>query len=492
MKRIVCSLALCLSLIGVAGCSTNPATGESSFTAFMSPAEERRLGAQEHPKLVRKFGGAYSDPRLQAYVNDVGQRLSRHTEMPDLKYSFTVLDNDLINAFALPGGYVHVTRGLMALASNEAELAGVLAHELGHISARHSAERYSQNVLASIGTTIVGAAGSIVGMPEAAQVAGFGAGAFLQSYSREQELEADMLGVRYMSRAGYDPEAMASFFKKLDRQAQLEATIVGAPGSTDQFNIMASHPRTGDRIVEAINLASAAPVVDPKLNANAYLAQIDGMVFGDSPNQGIRRGRDFAHPQLRIAFRVPPGFSMTNGENQVLAQGPSGSLMWFDMEPNTELARSATSMTDYVGRIWGGRLPLGPVETITVDGMDGATGATRIESREEPKDVRLVAIREPSGRIYRFVFLTPSDLTGALEPEFKRSVYGFRRLTEAEAAAVEPLRVKVVTVEEGDTAESLARQMPFESYRLERFLVLNGLRRDQSIRPGEKVKIIIE
>ena len=458
----------------------------------MSPSEERRLGAEEHPKLVRQFGGEYADPGLQAYVNDIGQNLSRHTEMPELQYSFTVLDNDAINAFALPGGYVHVTRGLLALANNEAELAGVLAHELGHISARHSAERYSQSVLAGMGTTIVGAVGSVVGMPEAAQVAGLGAGAFLQSYSREQELEADMLGVRYMARAGYDPEAMADFFKKLDRYARLQATIVGNPGAADNSSIMTSHPRTGDRIVQAIKLANAAPVVGARTNAEAYLAQIDGMIFGDSPNHGIRRGRDFVHPQLRIAFRVPPRFAMTNSADQVLAHGPSDSIMSFDMERNRELAGSVTSMTDYVGKTWGGRLRIGPVEPITVDGMEGATGATRIESREGPKDIRLVAVREPSGRIYRFVFLTPSELTGALEPEFKKSVYGFRRLTETEAAEVEPMRVNVVAVGQGETAEALAMQMPFESYRLEWLSVLNGLRRDQSIRPGEKIKIIAD
>jgi predicted Zn-dependent protease len=492
MKRIFILAVLCLALSGVAACSTNPATGRSSFTALMGPEDEKRLGAQEHPKLVRQFGGAYSDRELDAYVSKVGLALAAETEMPGLDYSFTVLDDDLINAFALPGGYIHVTRGLMALASNEAELAGVLAHELGHVTARHSAERYSQGVVAGVGAAILGAAGSIVGVPGVGQVAGYGAQAYMQSYSRDQEFEADKLGIRYMTRAGYDPDAMASFFRKLDAYTELQAAIAGNPGAAGQFSIMASHPQTGDRVEQAIRLAKTVPVANPKINEEVYLSHIDGMVFGDSPDEGVRRGREFAHPGLGIAFRVPPGFTLSNSPDRVTAQGPQGAVIAFDMEPNADRARSVGDMSGYIQRAGGRQLKFGAIQEIDVDGMDGATGTARVPTRQGDVDVRLVAIRERPDRIYRFLFLTPASVTDSLAPELRRTTYSFKRLSPSEARAIRPLRVKVVTVRDGDTAESLAARMPFESFRLDRFLAINGLRPGQAPTPGQPVKIIVD
>jgi predicted Zn-dependent protease len=491
MKRLVSILSLCFSLIALAACSTNPATGRSSFTAFMSPEEEVRVGGQEHPKLVEQFGGEYPDRELDAYVRKVGLSLAQTTEMPDLDYSFTVLDDEMINAFALPGGYVHVTRGLLALASNEAEMAGVLAHELGHVTARHSAERYSQSVVAGFGATLLGIAGAAAGVPGVGDMAGYGAQAYLQSYSRDQELEADMLGIRYMTSAGYDPDAMASFFGKMDAFTQLQATIAGDPGAADRFSIMASHPRTGDRVAQAIRLAKVTPVAKPRVGSKTYLSHIDGLVYGDSPAQGVRRGRDFYHPGLRITFRVPPGFVMFNSPRRVVAKGPRKAVIAFDMESEAT-ARSVSDMRNYVGTTWGGRLNLRRVEALDVNGMPAATAATRINTDDGAMDLRLVAIRERPERIYRMIFLTPPSLTGQLSTELQRTTYSFKRLTAAEARAIKPLRVDVITVRKGDSAEALAARMPFDSFRLERFLTLNGLRRGQTPPPGEKVKVIVE
>ncbi len=492
MKRLFILPLLCAALFGVAACSTNPATGRSSFTALMGPEDEKRLGAEEHPKLVKQFGGEYSDRDLDAYVSKVGLALAAETEMPDLDYSFTVLDDDLINAFALPGGYVHVTRGLMALASNEAELAGVLAHELGHVTARHSAERYSQSVVAGVGAAILGAAGSVVGVPGVGQVAGYGAQAYVQTYSRDQEFEADRLGIRYMTRAGYDPEAMASFFKKMDAYTQLQAAMAGDPRAAERFSVMASHPRTGDRVEQAIKLAKTAPVANPKTNEKAYLTHIDGLVFGDSPDEGVCRGREFAHPNLRIAFRVPNGFILSNSPGRVMARGPKGALIMFDMESNGDRARSVGAPSAYIARIGGSQLKFQSIQEIEVNGMEAATGIARVRTNQGVVDARVVAIRERPERIYRFLFLTPAAATNSLAPELKRTTYSFKRLSESEARAIRPLRVKVVTVENGDTAESLVKQMPFESYRLERFRAINGLRPGQSPKPGQPVKIIVD
>lgn len=480
-------------LAPVSGCTVNPATGQSQFTAFMSPAEERRVGAQEHPKLVQQFGGEYSDAELKAYIQRVGQAVARYTETPEIPYTFTLLDDELVNAFALPGGYVHITRGLLALASNEAEVAGVLGHETGHVVARHSAERYSQTVAAQLGLGVLGVLGAAAGLPaQTGDLAAYGAQAYLQGYSREQELEADQLGVRYMARAGYDPQAMVSFFRKMDAFTRLQATMAGDPEAASRFSIMASHPKTADRVQQAIQLARATPVANPKEGEAEFLAAIDGMIYGDTPDQGVRRGRDFSHPGLRIAFRAPPGFVMFNSPKQLTGRGPNNTAMVFDSENDRARAQTA-SMTTYVGQVWGGKLGLQRVEAIQVNGMEGATATTRVRTRDGGVvDLRLAAIREAPGRIYRFLFISPPEVTGRLDASFQATISSFRRLTAAEAQAIKPLRIRIVTVKAGDTPQSMAARMAVDSYPLEHFLVLNGLQPGDSLRPGDKVKIISE
>jgi predicted Zn-dependent protease len=490
MLRVLRLAILLLPLVSLSACTANPATGQQSFTAFMSPEDEIQVGKREHPKILKEFGGAYEDAALAAYVGKIGDSLARLSELPDLKFTFTVLSDPKVNAFALPGGYVYITRGLLALADNEAEMAGVLAHEIGHITARHSAQRYSQAMAANIGLTLLGVLGQIAGAPAGAgDLVALGAQAALQGYSREQELEADMLGVRYMTRAGYSPQAMTSFFRKLDTHTRLEAAIAGNPAAAERFNIMSTHPRTANRIEQAIQLARVSAAQNPRFERDHYLWRIEGMAFGDDPKQGIRRGREFVHPELRFRFTVPPGFTLFNSPNQVVARGPERALIIFDLE-NERKARTVGGLAAYLVRDWGGRLSLREVESITVNGLDAATGHGRIQTRNGPMDIRLVAIRERPERLYRMVFVTPPSLTVALATEMQRTTFSFRLLSREEAAAIRPLRLKIVTVKEGDTAQALANRMPFEAHRLEWFEVLNDLQRGQPLVPGVKLKII--
>ncbi|NJO55268.1 MAG: M48 family metalloprotease, partial [Rhodospirillales bacterium] len=481
-----------LALLGLlAGCTSNPATGESSFTGFMSTEEERRIGAEQHPKLVAESGGIYSHRDLGQYVDRVGQSLARHTEVPNATYKFTVLDDDAVNAFALPGGYIHVTRGLLALASNEAELGGVLAHELGHVVARHSAQQYSEALATTIGVTVLSVAGAFFGIPPiAGDLVGFGAQAYLQNYSRDQEMEADRLAVRYMTRAGYDPQALVTFFGKLDANARLQAEMVGDPDAADRFNIMSSHPRTIERLRQASNLAAVRPVTATKTEEQAYLAQIDGIVFGDSPEDGIRRGRNFVHPDLRIAFRVPPGFVMRNSQRQLTAIGPDGSIIVFDSARDEEAARDQ-SVRAYLTRDWASSVSLRGVETFQIQEMEAATGLTRLSLRQGRMDARLVAIRTAPDRIYRFLFLTPPEATARFDEAFKQTAYSFRRLNAEEAREVQPLRIVVRTVAEGDSVRSLAEPMPFDAYDEGMFRLMNGLRAGAEVQPGQQVKVVV-
>ena len=482
------ALAVGFGLAGptaLTGCSVNPATGQRTLTAFMSPQDERRIGAEEHPKLVRAFGGLYDDPALRRYVASLGRLLQKTSEQPEPPYRFVILDSPEVNAFALPGGYVHVSRGLVALADDEAELAGVLAHEIGHVTARHAAERYSQGLLAGLGAALLGVGTDSRTVGNIAQLAG---SAYVQGYSRSQELEADMLGVRYLSRAGFDPTAMSSFLEAMGAEAALARKIAGQGGADPAASLFASHPRTADRVSAAVEAALARTGGGVR-DRNLYLARIDGMTYGDSPGQGFVRGRRFDHPVLRIGFTAPPGFHLWNGDGAVVGRHGSGALMRFD---GARLDDHSIATRRYLRDVWAAGTPLAGLETIDVDGLEAVTGITRIDTRSGRRNARLAVIRASADQLYRFLFVTWSGRTDAFESLFRRTIFSFGRLGRREVEALRPLRLRVVEVGPGDTVESLAAGMPFDDFRIERFRVLNGLGPTAHLRPGQMVKLVTE
>ncbi len=477
-------------LLFTASCTTNKATGEQSFTAFMSEEDEKKVGAEEHPKILEQFGGEYGDARLQHYVTTIGKKIAAVSEVPDLPYTFTILNDEKVNAFALPGGYVYITRGLLALAENEAEMAGVLAHEVGHITARHTAQRYSTAQATNIGLTIFGVLGSVVGLPSGlGQVVSLGANAAVQGYSRGQELQADMLGVRYMTRVGYTPDGMTGFFQKLAAHSKLEAAMKGEEGVS--HNIMSTHPRTEDRIVQAIKLAKAKQDRNPRIARNAFLSQIDGIVFGDDPAQGIRRGQEFIHPGLKIRYEVPPGYVMFNSPSNVTAIGPYKSRIVFDMaSPKT--APQVKNLSRYLTGVYGKSMSMRGVENLSVNGLPGATGAAQIQTQEGVRDIRLLVLRGDPDQIFRFAFLTPPEKTGELSEHLRRTTYSFRRISDKEASELKPLKIRLVTVTSRDSVASLARNMPMGKFNEQWFRLLNSLDPGQKLQPGQRIKLIVK
>ena len=487
MKRVL-TLIPSLAAAGLlaallSGCAQNPATGGTTFTGGLSQADEIRMGRENHPKIIKEFGGEYGTPELKRYVDGIGQLLARTSERSDLQFKFTVLNSDIINAFATPGGYVYITRGLMALADNEAQLAGVLAHEIGHITALHHAQRHGQSLLANIG---VAAVGILVGR-EAAQVGQMGAVTLLQSFSRENEYEADELGVRYLSRAGFEPAAMAGFLAKLRADSRLTALRRGeSPDKVDQFNYLATHPAPAARVERATALARQANVRNPMTARDIYLSKLDGLLYGGDPEEGFIRGQDFLHPKLRFAFTVPDGFSLMNSSTAVHAFGPNKSRIIFDRASKP----ADGSMEYYVGQIWGAKMNLRNLETIRVNGLDAATATTRIRTNDGTFDARLTAYRIDTQTIYRMIFLTAGADTNRLATGLRRTTYSFRTLSPAEASRLRPLVLRIVTVQPGDTVESLARRLPYSDFKVERFEVLNGISRTNRLVPGQKLKMI--
>lgn len=485
MHRLVLAAGIPLAALSLAGCAQNPATGQSVFTGGFSAEQEKKVGRESHPQIVKEFNGEYGSPDLRAYVSSIGRLLAQTSERPDLDFTFTILNSDIVNAFAVPGGYIYVTRGLLALADSEAQLAGVLAHEIGHITALHHARRYGDSLLASLGVAVAGVALGNAG----AQAAQMGAVGLLQSYSRENEYEADQLGVRYLSRAGFDPYAMAGFLAKLRADSRLSAIRRGeSPDEVDQFSYLATHPAPQARVERATALAQETSVRNPMTARDIYLSKIDGILYGGDPEEGFIRGRDFLHPKLRFAFQVPPEFSMFNTSKSVLAFGPEKSRIIFDRAP-----RSIDGpVVDYLRDVWGAKVRLSNIESIRVNGLDAATATTTARTSDGTFDARLVAYRVDLQTIYRFVFLTPRSRTEALSTELRRTTYSFRVLSASEAAALRPHTVRVVTVKPGDTVQSLARRMPYPDYQVQRFEVLNGIDADRPLTVGQKVKIVSE
>ena len=477
-------LVTCFSFsLVLAGCTVNPATGDRQFTAFMSPDQEVRIGAAEHEKIMQLFGGSVKDQQVVNYVESIGKDSVPYTERPEVDSKFYVLDSPVVNAFALPGGYVYVSRGLVGLANTEAQLASVVGHEIGHITGRHSAERYSQSILASLGTSVLGAA---VDTPGATDLARLGSQLYLSSYSREQENQADDLGIRYIARAGYDPLAASRFLTSLKRQADLTAKMKGKEGQGG-FGFFATHPKTENRVQDASNIALATQASARRVNRDKHLNVIDGMIYGNSPEQGFAVGDRFVHPKLGITFTVPEDFEFINNPAEVLAVSENDGIIIFDGAPNSGDVDTHT----YLTRIWMGDETLQNVETIDINGKEAVTASFRGTVRGKSSNIRVVAIRWSQKRFYRFIMAIPQAASEDVLQGYKRTTYSFRELTAQDKRDYQPRRIKVITAQPDDTVNALAARQAFEDFSEDWFRVLNGMEPQEDLKTGERYKLVI-
>ena len=474
---------LVLAVSALSGCTTSPATGKL-VPSFNSQLAEKRIGQREHPRIVEQFGGVYRDTKVAAYVQALGNRLAAASELPEIGWTFTVLNSDEVNAFAIPGGFAYVTRGLMALAENEAELAGVIAHEIGHVTALHSSARQAGGFYAGLGAM---AAGLFLGQT-GAEVGNYLSRGLLQSYSRDQEFEADSLGVRYLSRTGYNTQAMATFLAKMQANTQLKNKIFGRPkNQVEQNSFFASHPRTSVRVTRAIREASITRSGN-KVGKVDYMEILNNMVYGGDPEQGMIRGRNFIHPKLRFRFSVPDGFRLINNPRTVVASGPEGAMIQLNLDSKPY----KRDMDNYLQNVWAAKTRVSSVERINVNGMNGATGTAQIRRRDGVFDLRFVAVQQNSQRIFRLLFFTPRKLTKQLETVLQRTTFSLHTISAREAAATRPWRLKISPVQAGDTVARLSRQMAMNNFKEETFRVLNGLRPEDQLRAGQLVKVVAD
>ena len=480
VRRSVMALMLALA------CAATPIAAAHA-QIFMSAEQEKKIGAQEHPKILQQYGGVYNERDLDAYVATIGGRIAANSNDPSMGYTITLLNSPVINAFALPGGYVYITRGIIALANSEAEVAGVLGHEIGHVTAHHTAKRYDR----AMATNILGAlAGILTGSQAVGQIAGLGGQAYLASFSREQEYQADELGVIALARTGYDPYAQADFLNTMGLEMDLEARLAGKDANRVDF--FASHPNTPDRVRKAIEEAkgSGVPMASRPRRHDEYLSHINGMLYGDDPKEGFIRGRTFVHPGLGFKFTVPEGFTLQNTASAVGATAKDGSLIIFDMGKS----KSGANPSNYLVNEFAPEVKTraGRVETFTANGLSGATTLVQVQTQQGTRNLRMVAMAGANNIMYRFLCVTPTNRTQAMEGPFQKTVYSFNRLSSAERKTAKPLRVRVVTAGSGDTVASLAKRMQFDDYKVERFRAFNGLGANEAIKAGYKYKIIAE
>jgi predicted Zn-dependent protease len=479
-----------LAALLLAGCASSPPTlapqaAAAPPTSKTAEADMAPAVLREHQRILATYGGAYDDPRLQAMIEKTVERLVAASERPDLHYRVTMLNSQSINAFALPTGQLYVTRGLVALANDESELASVLAHEMGHVIARHAAIREEQARLADLRTRVFS---DVVDDPEAGALALAKSKLALASFSRAQEFEADAIGVGIAARAGYDPYGAVRFLTSMERNTDLkpEQTSAINPSAPD---FLSSHPATPERITNAMANARQFKPTDVTGSAgleqakDSYFSSIDGIVFGEDPSEGFVRGRRFLHPKLGFTFTAPDGFALENTAQAVLGVKHGGGQA---LRLDVVRVPAEQTLAEYLTSGWIENIDPATVENVTVNGFAGATAA----AKGDQWDFRLYALR--FGRdVYRFIFAT-KHRTPETDRTFRESVGTFRRMSLAEIEQAKPLHLKVVTVEPGDTVDKLAGRMAVADRQLERFRVLNGLEPADKLRPGSEAKIVVE
>ncbi len=441
----------------------------------------------QHQQIVEYYGGEYTANGIDQYVRSIVGRLEPHARLDRPIRHVTVLNSPIINAFATPQGGVYVTRGIVALANSEDELAGVIGHEIAHVAERHGESRQGLG----LGAAIVGVIAQAAGVGELGMLGyNVGANLGLSSYGRNQEAESDRLGVSYLVRAGYDPFALHDFFYSMQAEAELQQTLTGqgqSPLAAMEF--FSTHPNTEGRIEATYDRAArrGRQEGDVPRTIEAYMNRIDGILYGDGDEQGFIRGQAFYHPDLGFEFTVPNGYTLQNSASAVNASHQDGSHIRFDLAQNPNNKNLANYLVNDFASEFG--VPMSNPQSFTVNGFAAANarGVTTINDRQV--DVFAVVYDAGNGQVYRFVMNGPSgqnfDRRGWFDTQDS-----FRRFYGDDSKNLHAYSVQAYRAQRGDTVERLSQRMAFDDYRVERFRALNGLRRRDEISAGDWYKVV--
>jgi predicted Zn-dependent protease len=496
-----CSVLLVslLMLLQLAGCGTNvvnPVTGREERTV-MDENTEVEEGRKAHEQVLTEMG-TYDNPRVQAYVNALGQKLAKQSHRSSLKWTFTVVDSPDINAFALPGGYVYVTRGIMAYMDSEADLAGVIGHEIGHVTARHGAQRATRQQNAGIGVlaaSVLGAVLEVGGVRGAGQLAQqasqtYAAGK-IASYGRDQELQADQLGAEYLARSNFDPKNMVDVIGVLKNQERFAADSAKAEGkpAPSGVNWLSSHPSNDQRLQEITQAAAAASAKHAGKydddGRERYLQAVSGMNFGESASQGLTRGRQFFHSTLGFTLTAPPGFSIQNGAEALTLVNAAGdaALVLQPVPP-----KAGATHEEVLKNVF--KPTQGRSERYAINGLDATHYVgTRAGDQGAAQNFETTLVTGPANNMYalRYVGKDAAAVQRA-HASLREAEASFRAMNAADKAAAKPWALKMVPLPAGGLAE-LARKSPLAN--AERQLkLINGVYAGGDLRVGQLVKVV--
>lgn len=468
------------------GCATNPVTGKTDVVT-MSAAQEVEIGRRMHPQILQEYG-RYQDDELQAYVSEVGQRIAAKSHRPDLQYTFTILDSEEVNAFALPGGYVYITRGIMAYLNSEAELAAVLGHEVGHITARHAVRQQAGATATGVGATVIGI---LTGSGDLAGLANMAGTALVRGYGRDMELEADQIGAEYLNRVGYSPEAMIDVVRLLKNQELLEVQLARQEGREPRVyhGVFSTHPDNDTRLKEVVATAGRTAGAGEQRpdGRDAYLRHLAGLPLGPSREQGVVRGSRFYHGTLGMTVAFPSGWVVQNQPTKVVASTPQKDafLQMTAVPPPGVKPQELLSKS-----LAGVRLTDG--EAIAANGLQGYTAiAQGVGLPWGNHGPARSAVVYYNGLAY--VFTGATRLNAAFPAQdaiFLSSIKTFRRLRDNEFPLAEPNRLKLVKADPGTRIEVLAASSPIEKYPAERLRLLNDLYPNREPSAGQWLKVV--
>ena len=469
------ALSACTSLTG-----TNVAvsqTGDSPAPTVVPEGTEPDdvvIGRREHPRIIAAYGGVYSDRPAEIMVARIVSRLLAAANQPNAQFQVTILDSSEVNAFALPGGYIYVTRGILALASDTSELAAVLAHEIAHVTLRHARARTDRTRTTEIVDRVIT---GVFGGDTSTDATANRTRQSMAAFGQNQELEADREGIKFAGKAGYDPQAAARFLGVMSRFATFSAGENGGAG------FLSSHPSTPARIEKAMETARTMFGQGDlgEVDRDGYLASITGLTFGDSPAQGSIVGRRFIHTASKFTFTVPEGYTLQNSQSAVVGVAGDGEAVRFDsaeVQANVPLA-------DYLRSGWIAGLKADSVTTQSINGIEMASGLAQTDQW-----FFRVSVMRLDGQVYRFIFAAKAD-SARFAQGAEATLKSFRRAESSDLGLVRKVAVRVVTAKAGDSADSLARQMAGLSRGSELFYIINDLYPGDPVVPGEKYKVVV-
>ena len=480
MPRIL--VLLFLSVLSFSyGCASNPVTGRSDLV-LMTEEQEIAMGRKYHQTLLKQYK-VYQDPELQAYVSAIVEDLASSSHRDQLLFHVTVLDSPQVNAFALPGGYIYITRGIMAYMNSEAELAGVLGHEIGHVTARHGVRQHASSTITGMLAKVISASVDVHGVSDLTNIAGT---ALLRGYGREHELEADRLGAEYLARNGYDPEKMIDVVAILKSQEEFDKQLAKEENRPPRayHGLFASHPKNDQRLQEVISAAKQFHNKDKTDRNDRFLQLTDGMVLGSNASDGIIRNNQFYHKGLGISLRFPPDWRIDNLNDRLVATSKNndGFIQIVLSDRNKRIAPK-----EYLKKTFKG---LRDGQEINSASFQGYTGITSGKTAFGQRKMRVAAIYQEQ-QVYLLLAAAKNNLLmKQYEPDFLATIRSLSKLRTDQLHLANPQRIKLITAKKGDTFTSLAKHSPLSSHAEEQLRLLNGSYPSGEPTAGQQIKIV--